>query len=463
MCTNRIICQLVVAVLAVLALQSPSWAGKVSAEKANELGTKLTPMGAIKEGNKAGTIPPFKGDILGAPSWVKYQGTGHHMPNPYPDDKPLFTITKDNYQQHKENLTTGQIALFEKYPSFAMPIYPSRRDFRYTDKVYENTKINATTATLVSEGNGFDHAFFGTPFPFPENGLELIWNHQAAPNYGLTDGTLDSIAVFPNGTRSESQKNREERNILYYSPFMTRESYTAQPLGGMVMVQVTDPPRAKGEIILVHEYRDVSQQSRDAWQYLPGTRRVRTAPTISYDFPVPPGGLRTVDDVLLFNGATDRYTWKMEPSREIYIPYNSSLLDDPKRKYSEFLTPFHIDPKVMRYELHRVWVVVGELRPDKRHIYGKRRLYLDEDSWAGVLAENYDTRGNLWRSNMRNMSAMYDMPGMGPRVEVYHDLQSSAYIANYLVNETSGPPVVVSKPWEDGYFTVQQVRKLGKR
>jgi len=153
----------------------------------------------------------------------------------------------------------------------------------------------------------------------------------------------------------------------------------------------------------------------------------------------------------------------MEPSREVYIPYNSSLLDDPKLKYSEFLTPNHIDPKVMRYELHRVWVVVGELRPDKRHIYGKRRLYLDEDSWAGVLAENYDSRGNLWRSNMRNMSALYDMPGMGPRVEVYHDLQSSAYLANYLVNETKGLPVVVSTPWDADYFTVQQVRKLGKR
>lgn len=463
MSNNSFMARASLALLAGLMFQTTGWAGKVSAEKAEELGTKLTPMGAIKQGNKDGTIPPFKGDILGAPSWVKYEGSGNHIPNPYPDDKPLFTITKENYQQYKENLTAGQIVLFEKYSTFAMPIYPSRRDFRYSDKVYENTKINATSAGMVSEGNGVGNAFFGTPFPFPENGLELIWNHQASPNYGLTDGTLDSIAVFPNGTRSESQKNREERYILYYSPDITREQFNAQPYGAKVMVQVMDPPRAKGEIILVHEYRDVSSQSRDAWQYLPGTRRVRTAPTISYDFPVPPGGLRTVDDVLLFNGATDRYTWKMEPSREVYIPYNSSLLDDPKMKYSEFLTPNHIDPKVMRYELHRVWVVVGELRPDRRHIYGKRRLYLDEDSWAGVLAENYDTRGNLWRSNMRNMSALYDMPGMGPRVEVYHDLQSSAYLANYLVNETKGLPVVVTTPWNEDYFTVQQVRKLGKR
>jgi len=435
---------------------------KVTPEEANKLGTVLTPMGAIKEANKDGTIPAFGGKILGAPSWVDYKGSGTHLPDPYANEKPLFTITHDNYQNYKTNLSIGQIALFEKYPTFAMPVYPSKRDFRYSDKVYENTKINALSADMVSEGNGVGNAFFGTPFPIPTNGLQLIWNHQAAPNYGSTDGALDAYAVYSSGQKAYLQ-NREERYILFYSPTMTREQFTAQPYCAKVMVQVQAPTNQKGEIILVHEYRDVSQQSRDAWQYLPGTRRVRTAPTISYDFPAPPGNFRTVDDVLLFNGATDRYTWKMEPSREIYIPYNANILDDPKRKYDEFLKPNHIDPKVMRYELHRCWVVVGELRPDKRHIYAKRRLYLDEDSWAGVLAENYDARGGLWRSNMRTMTALYDLPGMGPRVEMYHDLQSGDYLANYLVNEVSGPPKIVTTPWNDDYFTVAEVRKLGKR
>lgn len=435
---------------------------KVSPEEANKLGTVLTPMGAIKEGNKDGSIPAFSGKILGAPSWVDYKGSGTHFPDPYPGEKPLFTITAENYEKYKTNLTDGQIALFKKYPTFAMPIYPSKRDFRYSDKVYENTKLNAVETELVSEGNGTTRAFFGTPFPIPKSGLDLIWNHQASPNYGLTDGTLDTFAVYRSGEKAYLQ-NREERNILYYDPNMTRDQFNAQPYGAKVMVQVMAPARQKGEIILVHEYRDVSNQSRDAWQYLPGTRRVRTAPTISYDFPAPPGDLRTVDDVLLFNGATDRYTWKMEPSREIYIPYNANLLDDTKLKYDNFLTPNHIDPKVMRYELHRVWVVVGELRPNKRHIYAKRRLFLDEDSWAGVLAESYDGQGTLWRSNMRTMAALYDMPGMGPRVEMYHDMQSGDYLANYLVNETQGPPKIVTTPWEDGYFTQATVRKLGKR
>jgi len=452
--------------LRVLALAGLLAAGvaqaKVSQEQANKLGTVLTPMGAIKEGNGAGTIPPYAGTMLGAPKWVKYKGTGHAFPDPYPDEEPLFTITSQNFRQYRANLTDGQIALFEKYKDFQMPIYTSHRDARYSDFVHENTKYNATHTVLVAEGNGFHDGFMGTPFPIPQNGVELIWNHQASPNYEATNGELDSVSVFSDGTKSW-QSNLEERWIMLFAPMLGREAYNNQPYNAKVMVQTMAPARQKGEVILVHEYRDVSVQSRDAWQYLPGTRRVRRAPTIAYDFPNGPGGLRTVDDALLFNGATDRYTWKMEPSRELYIPYNNNRLDDQTVSYDKILGSNTINPKYMRYELHRCWVVVGELRSDKRHIYGKRRLYLDEDSWAGVLADNYDGQGVLWRTNLRAMVNLYDLPGMGPRVELYHDLQKGAYAANYLLNEKVGPPAIPKQLLPDSYFTTAQVRKLGKR
>lgn len=452
--------------LRVLALAGLLAAGvaqaKVSQEQANKLGIVLTPMGAIREGNGAGTIPPYAGTMLGAPKWVNYKGTGNVFPDPYPDEEPLFFITSQNFRQYKANLTDGQIALFEKYKNFQMPIYTSHRDARYSDFVHENTKYNATHTVLVAEGNGFQDGFMGTPFPIPQNGVELIWNHQASPNYEASNGELDSVSVFSDGTRSW-QSNLEERWIMLFAPTLGREAYNSQPYNAKVMVQTTAPARQKGEVILVHEYRDVSTQSRDAWQYLPGTRRVRRAPTIAYDFPNGPGGLRTVDDALLFNGATDRYTWKMEPSRELYVPYNNNRLDDQTASYDKILGDNTINPKYMRYELHRCWVVVGELRPDKRHIYGKRRLYLDEDSWAGVLADNYDGQGVLWRTNARAMVNLYDLPGMGPRVELYHDLQKGAYAANYLLNEKSGPPAIPKEPLPDSYFTTAQVRKLGKR
>jgi hypothetical protein len=189
---------------------------------------------------------------------------------------------------------------------------------------------------------------------------------------------------------------------------------------------------------------------------------VRRAPTIAYDFPDGPGGLRTVDDALAFIGATDRYDWKIEGTREIFIPYNGYEMDDPKHTYKDIATVNHPNPDFMRYELHRVWVVLATLKEGKRHIYAKRRLYLDEDTWAALLADNYDGQGDLWRTTMRTFLNQYDMPGMMPRLEIYHDLQKGAYLINNMSNEEGGPPHIPKEKHDADYYTPQNLRKMGK-
>lgn len=448
-----------------LALIGSSAFAAVSQEEANKLGTTLTPMGANPQPNADGSIPKWTGETLGAPKNVDYKGTGTHYPNPYKGEKPLFVITGQNYQQYAKNLTDGQIAMFKKYPdTFRMPIYPSKRDVRYSDRVHQNTKENAVSTTLNADGNGTGNVFYGVPFPIPNknNPQEYLWNHMASPLIGFTKGTLDGAAVFGKDNIVMRQ-GIEERYVLYYSDEITREQFNKMDVAAMVMIQTLAPPKNKGEVILVHELKEVSKESRNAWQYLPGMRRVRRAPNIAYDFPDGPGGLRTVDDALMFNGANNRYTWKLEADRELFIPYNNYEMDSPEHKYSEILTPNHVNPDLMRYELHRCHVILAELAPGMRHVYAKRRLYTDEDTWAAVMSDNYDGQGNLWRTNFRTMLNLYDLPGMSARVEVYNDLQKGAYLTNYMVNEQSGPPKKASlKDWPDDYFTPGNVRKLGK-
>lgn len=82
-------------------ISAQSW-GAVSPAEADKLGTTLTPMGANPAGNAEGTIPPWTGSILGVPSGVDYKGTGTHYPSPYPDEKPLFTITAKTYKQYEK-------------------------------------------------------------------------------------------------------------------------------------------------------------------------------------------------------------------------------------------------------------------------------------------------------------------------------------------------------------------------
>src|SRR3990167_7538822 len=82
-------------------------------------GTELTPAGAIRAGNAAGTIPEWKNELVPVPQGFK---PGDRHPDPFPGDKVLFTITAENYQQHADKLTPGQIKLFEVIPGYKMDI-----------------------------------------------------------------------------------------------------------------------------------------------------------------------------------------------------------------------------------------------------------------------------------------------------------------------------------------------------
>ena len=94
---------------------------KISPEQAATLSTELTPLGAVRAGNEDGSIPAWTGGITTPPTGYK---VGQHHPDPYPDDKILYTITKDNVEQYQDLLSPGQIALFDAYPkTYKMHVY----------------------------------------------------------------------------------------------------------------------------------------------------------------------------------------------------------------------------------------------------------------------------------------------------------------------------------------------------
>ena len=433
---------------------------KVSAEEAARLGQELTPMGAEKAGNADGTIPAWSGKWRGAPPQVKYDGPGSRYADPYADEKPLFVITAQNMEQYSKQLTDGQRALFKRYPdTFKMPIYPSHRDFRFSEKIEANIKANATSAELVDGGNAVRNAFGASPFPIPKDGYELMWNHALQARANSEEAIYDQAVIYSNGNQA-LQTVHYQILAPWCSPTGSLQTYD----GGVMshfMITTLKPVRSKGEIIGGNEFFDPVASPRQSWQYLPGTRRVRRAPTVGYDTPTGAGGFRTIDEDRLFNGAPDRYDWKLVGKKEIYIPYNNYKLDDPALKYSQILTTNHVNPDYMRYELHRVWVVEATLKPGARHIYGKRTLYLDEDSWSAALADNYDNRGQLWRTNMQTSVYAYDIQVNQARVALFHDLIAGSYLADRMANEQQ-PPQLNTAKYDDNYFTAANMRKLGQ-
>ena len=121
--------------------------------------------------------------------------------------------------------------------------------------------------------------------------------------------------------------------------------------------------------------------------------------------------------------------------KEMYIPYNSYGAHAEGIGYDEFVMPGHLNPNLMRYELHRVWVVEGILKPGMKHIYSRRVFYLDEDSWQIAVADNYDQDGKLWRTSEAHALNYYQVPVQWSTLEVYYDLKAQRYLVSGLDNQ----------------------------
>jgi len=426
-------------------------------DQVHRLSEDLTPMGSERAGNAEGTIPEWTGGITTPPAGYS---PGDHHPTPFPDDKPLFRITGANYQEYGDKLSVGQKATFEKYPeTYFMDVYPSRRSTSFPEHIYEMTAKNALTATLAENGEGVLGAAEGFPFPFPENAHELMWNHKL--KYKGTGGVRYNTQIAPtaNGNFSVTVI-REELLGLYY-----KRGVTIEEIDNILLYffqEVESPARLAGNILLVHETLNQLITPRQAWIYNPGQRRVRRAPNVAYDNPgTASDGLRTNDMTDMFNGAMDRFDWSVVGKQEMYIPYNSYGAHAEGITYDDFVRPGHLNPDLMRYELHRVWVVEANLKEGMRHINAKRTFYLDEDSYQIVLIDHYDGRLQLWRASEAHSINYYDVPTTWSTIEAHYDLQSGRYVAQGFDNTTAVNTFNVEM--QPSQFTPQALRTRGRR
>ncbi|TAJ52506.1 MAG: DUF1329 domain-containing protein [Nevskiaceae bacterium] len=429
---------------------------KVAPAEADKLKSELTPVGAERAGNKDGSIPKWEGGLTQPPAC--YPGAPARYCDPYPQDQPKFTITKANVEQYKAKLTEGQKALFAKFPdSYKMKVYPTRRSGAFPEFVYEATYKNALNAGLSNGGESLSGAILGIPFPIPKTGNEPIWNHKLRYRGAGVDRWNIQAAVTTSGDFN-LVKIREQVKFLYDSRSLTPEQLNN--VGIYFLQTVAAPPRLAGTITLVHETLDQVKEPRRAWQYNPGQRRLRRAPNVGYDNPgTGADGLRTNDQTDTYNGATDRYTWKLVGKKEIYIPYNAYGLHSDKLKYKDILKKGHINQDLPRYELHRVWVVEANVKPGTTHIYKKRVFYVDEDTWQIVAVDIYDARNALWRVQESHILEIYDggdRLGHGPALETVYDLQSGRYLAQAMNNEE---PQSVEKDYDVGFFDPANVSK----
>ncbi|WP_166359631.1 DUF1329 domain-containing protein [Pseudomonas akapageensis] len=421
-----------------LSLLATSVMAAVSEQEAAQLGTTLTPLGAQKEANADNSIPAWTGGLKAGAAPVDAKG---FLDDPFKSEKPLFTITAANAQQYKEKLTPGQLAMFQRYPdTYKIPVYPSHRTAQAPSKIYDAAKKSAVNVQLVNDGTGLvnfaDSRYYA--FPIPKSGVEVYWNHvtrfrgenterwsvQAVPQ---VDGAYTVVETHDQNSFPQFMDGvdlQAEKNILYYYIFA-----------------VDAPARLAGTVSMAHETIDQVAEPRKAWTYNAGQRRVRRAPQLAYDAPgLASDGMRTSDNADMMNGSPDRYDWKLVGKKEVYIPYNNYKLQSPSVKYADIIKPGHINQDLTRYELHRVWHVQATLKPGERHIYAKRDMYFDEDTWVLSEVDHYDGRGQLWRVGENYTYNNYEKGLNAPAAQGFYDLLAGRYIVAAMSNESKLAP-----------------------
>ncbi len=270
------------------------------------------------------------------------------------------------------------------------------------------------------------------PFAIPKSGIEVIWNHISRFRGGAVERNLALMAVQRNANFTPVKLQ-----VQMAPPQYIDGGYDAQADDNVLfyyMQSIKSPARMTGNIMLVHETIDQVNQPRLAWTYNAGD---------------------------MFNGAPDRYDWKLVGKKELYIPYNAYKLADPKAKYKDIVQAGHINQDFTRYELHRVWKVEATLKEGARHLYTKRTFYVDEDSWQIAMADHYDNRGELWRVSEGHPLQFVNANTPWYVSNVNYDLFSGRYLLE--LNNEEKKPFNFGVELKRKSFTAAAIRRKGKR
>jgi hypothetical protein len=175
----------------------------VTAEEAKKLGgPELTAFGAEKAGNKDGTIPPYTGEgIKQPPGFGMDPKDPYTRPDPYAAEKPLFSITAQNFAQYADKLD-GMVEVFKTHSNFRMDVYPTHRSVVYPKYVLDNTLKNATDCKGLDNDTRLENCWGGLAFPLPQNGAQVMWNKLTSFRGHAWRGYSTSYVVATNGTAS---------------------------------------------------------------------------------------------------------------------------------------------------------------------------------------------------------------------------------------------------------------------
>lgn len=427
---------------------------------------KLTPSGATKEGNADGSIPAWEGAVAPLPGYAWGKRRLDHWK--YKDDKPLFSIDASSVDKHADKLSAGQVALLKQVKGYRMDVYPSRRTCGVPDFVAANTRKNLGTAKLAPDGWSLKEATVpGYPFPIPSSGAEAMWNSKLRYRGVGIDFKKTITAVSPR--RGSTEWIRADSEQTLFIPTGAKGSAPLSsfpPVEFYVYFAYNAPAALAGQALAITQFTD--QAENETFYYFPGQRRVRRMPTYSHDSPqIGMENQYTLDEPNVFNGAIDRFDWKLVGKREMIVPYNGFGGYDFQAKFEDVAGPDFLAPSHRRYEMHRVWVIEATVKAGMRHSAPKRTIYLDEDSWAPLMMVDFDGQGKVAKLREGFVIPVFETGTCDGMAMVQHNLAEGRYVFDTHTlgtgsdirwfTEATGPR------FKAGFYTADNLRAISER
>jgi hypothetical protein len=401
-----------------------------SAPDPSRLNGDLTPLGGERAASKSGLVPAWTGGITTPPAgWTPDMAP----PDLFASQAPLFTVTPTNMSQYVDLLSDGQMQALKKFGAagFKLNVYPAARTASAPQYVYDNAVKNVTGAQPVGEGlvYGFTGAVGGPPFPILSDdpsiaGTQAMWNHLTRW-CGEFSAWVDSTFVVGNNQRYLTNAYKLLQMSPYYDPTMTAAKFSG--FYNRNYLEYVAPPNQVGGKFMPSYSLQPDKIQNAAYEYLVGLGRIRQAPNAEYDTPATQfGDAINYDEVYLFLGSLDRYNWKLVGKKEMIVPYNQHKLFTGQ--VNDVLGLQFLNPDLIRYEVHRCWVVEGHLAPGKRMTDPVRRFYIDEDTWTALMSDLYDDQGNYWRFGQQFNEVHPQLPGTTTVAGGYLNFQEAKYV-----------------------------------
>jgi hypothetical protein len=121
-----------------------------------------------------------------------------------------------------------------------------------------------------------------------------------------------------------------------------------------------------------------------------------------------------------------------------------------------------LNPDNVRWELHRVWIVEGNLAAGKRHAMVKSRYYLDEDTWMALLGDRWDANGGLAKTLWALPLWLPDIPAVAAATSGSYDLTTGTWVVMAVLNGKP-EPYKVMPAFSDAHFTPDALTAEGIR